>query len=254
MTPAPSSSSQKVVAGRPLVAHKNLHPCPAGGWPKQKSRRVAAPRRSISGTCKKPPIDRITPAHRPAHRQSYSLWHHPQGMEAVDRVQGAHVVIPQGATQAADWSVTLLSRPTVHLQTGPYSYQETEEQEDQEIEDFLLGREVFRIVRQGIEDQAGEGAYPDGRDRGIQSTVPGTHRHRCCEQQEGVGHELLTQEEPEADAQAGGQQDQTIGAQQWLAESHHRAVHRASSQAPPLGRKAKSSNAGGNAPELISFT
>lgn len=53
----PRPHSQKSVSGRPPVATKNLRVRAAGAFPKQKSRRVAAPRRSVDGTCEKPATD-----------------------------------------------------------------------------------------------------------------------------------------------------------------------------------------------------
>src|SRR5712692_10720841 len=47
MTPAPASTSQKTASGWPPVAPKNLPLRPAGASPQQKSRPVAAPRRSV---------------------------------------------------------------------------------------------------------------------------------------------------------------------------------------------------------------
>ncbi len=65
-----SSSIQKAASGWPPVAPKNLRLCPSvGASVKQKGRRVAAPRRSIKGTCEKPPTDRISLARWP---QSWS--------------------------------------------------------------------------------------------------------------------------------------------------------------------------------------
>jgi len=65
-----SSNIQKAASGWPPVAPKNLRLCPSvGASVKQKGRRVAAPRRSIDGTCEKPPTDRISLARWP---QSWS--------------------------------------------------------------------------------------------------------------------------------------------------------------------------------------
>jgi hypothetical protein len=58
MLPSPSASSQKSASGRPPVAHKNLRALPTTTVPRrEKSRRAAAPRRSVPGTCEKPATD-----------------------------------------------------------------------------------------------------------------------------------------------------------------------------------------------------
>jgi hypothetical protein len=57
MTPPHRAPSQKNASGWPPVADQNLRVRSAEEWPKQKSRRVAAPRRSTDGTCEKPPTD-----------------------------------------------------------------------------------------------------------------------------------------------------------------------------------------------------
>ena len=48
---------QKSADGRPPVAPQNLRGPTTTRSPKQKSRRMAAPRRSDDGTCEKPPTD-----------------------------------------------------------------------------------------------------------------------------------------------------------------------------------------------------
>jgi len=114
--------AQKSAPGRPLVASENLRSCPTGGVPEQKSRPPAAPRRSSDGTCEKPPMDRIRLPHgpRPAQRSCSPHYPHSRGMlEGADAVRSTLLLLPQGSTEPAGWSVTPVSRPTVHLQTGP---------------------------------------------------------------------------------------------------------------------------------------
>jgi len=95
-----SSSIQKAASGWPPVAPKNLRLCPSvGASVKQKGRRVAAPRRSIDGTCEKPPTDRISLARWPSE---------------------LFVPVPVPVEAAAE-RVPLLSWQTVHLQTGAYT-------------------------------------------------------------------------------------------------------------------------------------
>ena len=69
------TSSQKNASGRPPVARKNLRVRPAGASPKQKSRRVAAPRRSVDGTCEKPATDgaSVSRGHGPMPRKGASM-------------------------------------------------------------------------------------------------------------------------------------------------------------------------------------
>jgi len=52
--------SQKSADGWPPVAPKNLRVSVAALPDKQKSRRMAAPRRSGDGTCEKPPTDDVS--------------------------------------------------------------------------------------------------------------------------------------------------------------------------------------------------
>jgi len=60
---APSTASQKAASGRPSVADKNLRTVQrANASPKQKSRRAAAPRRSMDGTCEKPATNGVSVA------------------------------------------------------------------------------------------------------------------------------------------------------------------------------------------------
>jgi hypothetical protein len=62
MLPSPSACSQKNASGRPPVAPKNLRALPSPRVPRiQKSRRAAAPRRSVPGTCRNQP--RTLPAY-----------------------------------------------------------------------------------------------------------------------------------------------------------------------------------------------
>jgi hypothetical protein len=60
MYPAPNRRSQKSARGRPPVVTKNLRACLPPGLSKQKSRPVAAPRRSMAGTCEKPSMNRAS--------------------------------------------------------------------------------------------------------------------------------------------------------------------------------------------------
>jgi len=100
MIRAPSSSIQEAASGWPPVAPKNLRMCPSVGVSlKQENRRVAAPRRSIDGTCEKPPTDRISLPRWPSE---------------------PFVPVPVPVEAAAE-RVPLLSRQTVHLQTGAYT-------------------------------------------------------------------------------------------------------------------------------------
>jgi hypothetical protein len=101
MIPQSSTSTQKAASGRPPVANKNLRTFQrADASPKQKSRRVAAPRRSTDGTCEKPPTDRINLARYTAAQ---------------------HRTTPLVPTLAAAETVPLLFRQTVHLRTGLYT-------------------------------------------------------------------------------------------------------------------------------------
>jgi hypothetical protein len=86
---------EKSADGRPPVAAKNLRVSPVPLCRQETSRQMAAPRRSLDGTCEKPPTDRLSLPRRPGRRQR--------------------------AVSAAARAVPLLSRPTVHLQTGPHS-------------------------------------------------------------------------------------------------------------------------------------
>jgi len=98
MSPGVDSIRQKAASGWPPVADKNLRPLEGTAVPiKQKSRRVAAPRRSGAGTCEKPSPDALSLPRRQA------------------------TAPPQPTAQAAARTVTLLSRQTVHLHTGPHS-------------------------------------------------------------------------------------------------------------------------------------
>lgn len=93
------SSIQEAASGWPPVAHKNLRTCPSPGTSlKQESRRVAAHRRSADGTCEKPPTDRIS----------------------LSRCSPEQFVTAPVPAAAAAARVPLLSRQTVHLQTGAY--------------------------------------------------------------------------------------------------------------------------------------
>lgn len=92
--------SQKTVSGWLPVVPKNLHAQPVDASLKQKSRRVAAPRRSTDGPCKKPPTNMISLARCSVTRT---------------------LIIPLVKAVAAAQTVPLLSRHTVHLQTGAYN-------------------------------------------------------------------------------------------------------------------------------------
>jgi hypothetical protein len=86
---------QKAASGWPPVVGQNLRtPHVAAMLPKQKSRRAAAPRRSGTGTCEKPPPD------------AFSL---PRAQETAS---------PLSIALAAAETVTLFSRHAVHLHTG----------------------------------------------------------------------------------------------------------------------------------------
>jgi len=100
MIPARTTSTQKAAGGWPPVASKNLRSWPSSDASlKQKSRLAAAPRRSGDETCEKPPTDRISLP------RCTATW------------QQQTVSVPAEAAA----SVPLLSRQTVHLQTGPYN-------------------------------------------------------------------------------------------------------------------------------------
>jgi hypothetical protein len=95
-----STSTQKAASGWPPVAAKNLRTVPCvDASPKQKSRRVAAPRRSTAGTCEKPVMDGISLPRSPAVQHRTTL------------------LVPP---LAAAVTVPLLNRHTVHLHTGLY--------------------------------------------------------------------------------------------------------------------------------------
>ncbi len=97
-----SPSPQKAASGWPPVADKNLRTVQrAGVFLKQKSRRVAAPRRSTDGTCEKPAMDGISLPRSTAVRHRTTL-----------------LVPPLAAAE----TVPLLSRQTVHLHTGLYNH------------------------------------------------------------------------------------------------------------------------------------
>jgi hypothetical protein len=96
-----STNAQKAASGWPPVAAKNLRTVQrADASPKQKSRRVAAPRRSTAGTCEKPSMDGIS-------LPRYSAVQH-----------RATLLVPP---LAAAETVPLLNRQTVHLHTGLYN-------------------------------------------------------------------------------------------------------------------------------------
>jgi hypothetical protein len=96
-----STSTQKAASGWPPVADKNLRTVQrAGVFLKQKSRRVAAPRRSTDGTCEKPVMDGISLPRSPAVQHRTTL------------------LVPPLAEAVA---VPLLNRHTVHLHTGLYN-------------------------------------------------------------------------------------------------------------------------------------
>jgi hypothetical protein len=79
MPPAPNSKSPKSARGRPPVALKT---CASGlrtASGKQKSRPLAAPRRSMAGTCEKPATDSASVACVALLRHHYPADH------AVDR-------------------------------------------------------------------------------------------------------------------------------------------------------------------------
>jgi hypothetical protein len=146
-----SPSPQKAASGWPPVADKNLRTVRrAGVFLKQKSRRVAAPRRSTDGTCEKPSMDGIS----------------------LPRYSAAqHRTTPPVPTPAVAETVPLLSRQTVHLHTSLYNMGRGR----QSISYYLAseGRATLLTVYRG--NRARERAEIEGAVRTIDQCVREGH-------------------------------------------------------------------------------